>query len=408
MYDLLTDRLVQYGKPDGTVVVEHYIPDRTKITNIIDALSRDCPIKADPPCWLDGRKTPNPVDLICFPNGVWDWKTKQLMDISPLLFTFNVMPYEHEPEAKCPLWREFLHEIFPFDHKKIMLLQEWFGYNLIADVSMQKMMLMIGPGGTGKSTVMFVMTAMLGDAQVAVTSFDSLGEKYGMGQLIGKLAAHVPDGHLGRYTDSRILVERLKVLTGENGGRIQVRRMREEAGDARFFARVTIATNELPELPDESNSMYRRMLGLQFTQSFVGREDRGLPDRLAEEAPGVFNWAIQGLERLKKQGKFTAPESSEDLIRTFAKVASPLQNFSAECCRIGEEHTVLVETAYQVYKNWCTDRGVTVCLRSKFPHNVTMNFLGVRIGTVEVAGRMVQRFEGMRVEQHAMEKYLVS
>ncbi|KKN22749.1 hypothetical protein LCGC14_0911850 [marine sediment metagenome] len=254
---------------------------------------------------------------------------------------------------------------------------------------------------------MHVQTAMLGQDQVAVTSFDSLGEKYGMGHLIGKLAALVPDGHLGRYTDTRILVERLKVLTGENNGRIQIRRMRENAGDARFFARITIATNELPELPDESNSMYRRMLGLQFTQSFIGREDRDLPQRLATEAPGVFNWAIEGLERLQRQGRFTIPKSSADLIRSFTMVTSPLQQFSSECCRIGEEFTVPVELAYVIWRNWSKDRGVASGLRSKFVHNVLMNFIGVREGVIEEAGVKIPRFEGMTVERHARERYLV-
>lgn len=413
IYAWLTDR--NYKALDlntGEAQILPFNADRSKVGNIIDALSRDCPLQAEPPCWLDGRTDMDPRNLICFPNGVLDVPTylndgtTTLHPLSPLFFTFNVMPYDFDPTAQCPLFMAALGQIFPTEPKKRLLLQEWFGYNCVPDISQQKFMLFIGPAGTGKSTIISAMTAMLGAGQVAITSLHSLGEQFGLGHLIGKLSAIVPDGHIGRQTDSKILMERLKVMTGENDGRMQVRRMREDASDARFFARLTMAANELPELPDDGNALQRRTLALQFTESFVGKEDRSLPDKLAKEASGILNWALQGLDRLYRQGHFTIPDSSEELGRQFAMVASPLQQFVYECCEVGSAGFTMTETMYDCWRNWCKDRGVTAGMRMKFNHNLTLNIPSIRQINDVKNGQKESRFNGISLTKAARDKYL--
>ncbi len=47
-----------------------------------------------------------------------------------------------------------------------------------------------------------------------------------------------------------------------------------------------------------------RFIFLKTTQSFYGREDLELEGRMAAELPGILNWSLAGLARLKRRKKF--------------------------------------------------------------------------------------------------------
>ena len=72
-------------------------------------------------------------------------------------------------------------------------------------------------------------------------------------------------------------------------------------------------------------------------RSFYGREDLPLEDELAAELPGILNWALDGLERLAEQGRFTRPPSVDDTVRTLQDLASPVGAFVRDCCEMGAD-----------------------------------------------------------------------
>ena len=47
-----------------------------------------------------------------------------------------------------------------------------------------------------------------------------------------------------------------------------------------------------------------RFVPLKMTESFLGREDVDLKDKLRAELAQILNWGLQGLRRLNKRGKF--------------------------------------------------------------------------------------------------------
>ena len=68
--------------------------------------------------------------------------------------------------------------------------------------------------------------------------------------------------------------------------------------------RFAILTNELPKLGDASGALGSRFILLLMTNSFYGREDHGLTDRLLTELPGILNWAIAGWADAEAQRPF--------------------------------------------------------------------------------------------------------
>ena len=90
-------------------------------------------------------------------------------------------------------WHKFLEDVFGEDHEGRDTLQEWFGYCLTPDTSLQKALLMLGPPRSGKGTIGKITRALLGDASVASLTVANLWETFGPQSLIGIPLAIMPD-----------------------------------------------------------------------------------------------------------------------------------------------------------------------------------------------------------------------
>lgn len=414
LYDWLEGRLVRKSADadsDKKGDLEPYGATRTRITDLIDALSRSCPIEAEPPCWLDGRVSPDPKNLIGFRNGVLDVAgvvasgDRDLIDASPMLFTVNAVPYDYDPEASCPQWLDFLQSIFPNDHTKVALLQEWIGYNLIPDMSLEKMMLFVGRSRSGKGTALEVLRHVIGPSQVASTSFASLCEKYGKAPLVGKLAAIMPDARIPKQADTMQALETLLQIIGQDG--VDVRRMAlPTIPYHKLSCRFTAAVNELPELPDHSQALEPRLLILHFTECFIGKEDRTLKVRLPKEAPGILNWALEGLVRLRRRGVFTNPTSTEDILTDLRRTTSPTAEWVGDCCTINSNGFVTEESAFDCWIAWCRERGLTPGTRSKFKGRLLATVPTARTVTDLQNGQKIHQIHGVVLDQAARVKYL--
>ena len=90
------------------------------------------------------------------------------------------------------------------------------------------------------------------------------------------------------------MLERLKAISGGSEQTID-RKGLAALPSVALKVRFTIAVNELPRLSDASAAMRSRLLVLPYFNSYEGREDFDLVDRLLAEIPGITNWSLEGL-----------------------------------------------------------------------------------------------------------------
>ena len=83
-------------------------------------------------------------------------------------------------------------------------------------------------------------------------------------------------------------------------------------------------TNELPGMRDASGALAGRFVILRLTESFYGKEDHQLTNRLRDELPGILNWAIEGWHRLRERGHFVMPSSAQEAVEEVADLGSPV------------------------------------------------------------------------------------
>jgi putative DNA primase/helicase len=324
---------------------------------------------------------------------------------TPRFFSLAALPYPWNNSASCETWVRFLSEIFPNDTEKVLLLQEWFGYNMVADTSYEKLMFFVGRPGAGKGTVLEALRAVLGSNQVASTSFDSLVSDFGLHPLCGKLSAILPDASISRRGDPAKALQVLKEISGRDGVGIN-RKNKEFLSDHKLSCRFTISVNAMPDLPDHERALDRRLLLLHFGESFTGREDTTLKERITTEAPGIAVWALQGLLRLRQKG-FTAVQSSGPVVEDFRRQSSPITEFGEECCDFATANCVASMMVYDAYARWAKDQGTQAGTHLRFSQRFLMLNPGVRKERVQANGKQVRGYIGVKLTEDAVDRYLV-
>lgn len=350
------------GKPLRPVR-RRMVPKVTKplVENVAQALRSTSAInsEADAPFWISPQPgDPNPIDIIPAANGLVDLGGDRpiLFPHSPRFFSPNVLPFNYDPDAPRPKrWLAFLEDQWADDPESIVCLHEVIGYLLTADNRLHKLFLMIGPPRSGKSTIKDIITALIGERNVASCSPFSLGDTFGLEPLLGKTVAIMADARTGG--NSNAMLDRLVRITG--GDSVDVNRKYQPIlANVRLLARFLIISNELPEFRDPSKAITARYLILRTSASIPAElRDPNLLAKLTAELPGILNLAIEGLARLRARGRFLQPSSGDDLLRAAEVLASPVAAFVEECMTRDPHGKIEKEEAYKIWKGWAEERG---------------------------------------------------
>ena len=333
-------------------------PNAAMVSNVLDALRAashlDNSVAA--PAWLDLVPDLPAEEIIACTNWLLHLPTLALLPHSPAFFAHNTLDFGFERDAPEPRqWLGFLNQLWPDDQSSIDALQEIFGLAVTAETKHQKAFLIVGPKRSGKGTIARLLTRVVGIDNTVNPTLGSLGTNFGLAPLIGKRVAVISDARIGGRADQHIIAERLLSITGEDA--ITVDRKFRDAWTGRMQTRFLILSNELPRLPDASGALASRFIVLLLVNSFYGREDLRLFDRLLTELPGILNWSIAGWQRLATRGHFVQPRSALDAVQQLEDLASPIGAFIREECETGAGHRVETSRLFQTWSSWCERHG---------------------------------------------------
>jgi putative DNA primase/helicase len=353
-----------YWKTKNDDELVPFEPTRYKIANVVEALEAVGHLDAsvDAPAWISGQGSSgidDPIiarEFVPMANGLLHLPTRELKPHTPAFFSHYSLPFDFNPKASRPnRWRRFLRELWAEDEESARTLGEIFGYVLGGDTSQQKIFMVVGPKRSGKGTIGRVLTGLLGVHHTAAPTLAGLTTNFGLSPLIGKPLAIVSDARLGTRIDGMVAVERLLSISGEDSLTIDRKYLAPWTG--RLPTRFVILTNELPRFTDNSGALASRFVLLTLVKSFYGKEDPTLTDQLLAEAPGIFNWALESLDRLTERGYFVQPESAREALRHLEDLSSPVGAFVRDLCEIGPAFQVDKDALFAAWKGWCLDEG---------------------------------------------------
>lgn len=338
--------------------VKPFRPTAARVSDVINALTAVCALDArtNIPAWIGGDHNYPPAnELVSVQNGLLHLASGTLHEPTPRFFGTSASDVKFVPGAEAPGWLAFLREVWSGDPDHIRTLQEWFGYCLSADTRQQKILFLYGPSRAGKGTIVRVLKALIGPRNVASPTLANLSSNFGLAPLIGKPLAVIPDARLSGRSDQAVVVERLLSISGED--LLDIDRKHREAWTGALPTRIMIVTNELLGARDASSALIKRFLVLKLSQSFYGKEDSGLTDRLLTELPGILNWSVEGYCRLVARGHFIQPATAEGVIDDLEGLASPIIAFAREKCDLGPDRQISAAMLFEHWRLWCEANG---------------------------------------------------
>lgn len=288
---------------------------------------------------------------IAVENGLLDVMTGELSPFSPNEFCIFALPLRYDKEASCPAVVKFLNETLEPD--QIPIIQEWFGYCLLQEYPIHTSIVLLGEGSNGKSTLLNLLNAFLGQENCSHTTLQQLCEgKFELAQLYGKLA-NICDDLPGNSLKS---VGNFKNLTGN--APIQAQFKHKNPFDFLNTAKLIWACNKLPAASEDTIAYYRRFIILNFNKIFVGsKADTHLIERLTtpSELSGLLNYALDGLSKLLKNQCFTNAQSIEETRSQYIRTADSCQAFLEETTEssLNDADYVRDDELYSRYIAYC-------------------------------------------------------
>ena len=340
------------------------LPGRGPVDNTLDALKALANVSSTRtmPSWLCAVEPAPAGEVIPMRNGLLHVPTRELLANTPRFFTAGSVDVAYTPDARHPAaWLKFLADAFPNDVESIEALQQWFGYLLTQDTRQQKALICVGPKRCGKGTIARVLRALLGEYNCTGPSLGQLGGRFGLQGLIGKAVAIISDARVGGASDLQAISENLLRITGEDG--ISVERKNMIDWDGKLTTRFVLMTNILPGIVDAGGAVASRFIVLRFTQSFYGREDPKLTDKLMDELPGILNWALEGLANLHDRGAFIQPASGTAAVEELIRKTTPILGFVSDTLAFDADSWISKDTLYAAYRAWCEDEGMRFTLQ---------------------------------------------
>lgn len=315
------------------------------------------PKGTEPNSWIgEGEPPYDPGNLIFGPTKVYDWKNRTFRNPNPGWFNLSCLPIDVDMKAPRPRrFQRFLKELFGDDREAVECLEEYLGLLLTCITLFQKMLLIVGPKRSGKGTLQRLIAAILGLENISSPRTSDFASRFGLQDLIGKLLAVVSDARFsGR--DIQKAIEVMLNITGEDF--ITIDKKFKEPVTLRLPTRIMILSNEEPRLPDASGAIISRFLVLKLNNSFYGREDIHLEQKLRAELPGILKILVRGLQRLMKRGSFIQPRSGQETLAEMSKLGNPVEAFVQERCEIGVGLRCSIGILCTAWKEWCLGNGI--------------------------------------------------
>jgi P4 family phage/plasmid primase-like protien len=254
---------------------------------------------------------------INFKNGILvldeGFMGPELVPHSPDVGFRGVLPYDYDPKAECPFFDKWVNSIMLGDKELVAILQEFMGYIVRGgDYKYHKALWLGGKGRNGKSTFIDLLKALIGSGNFSTISIKSLvGDKFAGADLDGKIANFSEETSPQELADSGPF----KNLTGD--GEIYAQKKYGDPYSFRNRAKLIMTYNTIPDLKDLSPGMLSRPLIVPFRKVIADeKQDRSIKQKLFDELPGIFNFALRGWDRLESQNDFTKSAVSKQALKS--------------------------------------------------------------------------------------------
>jgi putative DNA primase/helicase len=229
-----------------------------------------------------------------FANGLLNIETRDLTAISHQSALTWCLPYDYNRKASCLRIQAWLKWAVDDDLETVELIRAFMAAILRRRYDLQKFLHLIGPGGTGKTTLLNLIQALVGLINTVATSFNALeNDKFELARLHEKMLAVIADSERNGGS-----LQNFKAATGGDPLRYEIKHQ-QSTGNFVFKGLFVLISNEHVQNSDNSSGLERRRITVYFKRR-VSEEQKldwqsrgGEQDVLHSELPGLVNWLLE-------------------------------------------------------------------------------------------------------------------
>ena len=308
------------------------------------------------------------------------------------------LPVAYNPDAPKPgRWLSFLSELlYPED---IPTLQEFIGYCLIPSNKGQRMMVIKGSGGEGKSQIGAVLSALFG-CNMKDGSIGKISEnRFARADLEHVLLCIDDDMRMDALRQTNYVKS---IVTAQ--GKMDLERKGKQSYQGWMYARLLAFSNgDLQALFDRSDGFYRRQLVLTTREKATDRvDDPDLAEKMKAEIEGIFLWAFEGLQRLVANNfKFTESARTRANREAVKRDNNNVYEFleSEGYIRLKADASISSKDCYEIYRMWCEENSLTALKPRSFSDALVAASGKYNLehcnNIINAAGRRVRGFYGI-------------
>lgn len=311
--------------------------------------------------------------LINLSNGTFEISPKgtQLRPFDRADFLTYRLPFAYDPQKKASLFEAYLNKVLPdIDRQKV--LAEYLGFVFIKHGSKrlkeEKALILYGTGANGKSVFFEVVSALLGTENTGNFSLQSLTNDNGYfrAKLANKLVNYASE--INGKLESSIFKQ---LVSGEP---VEARLPYGQPFILKQYAKLIFNCNELPKDVEHTNAYFRRFLIVPFDVTIPPHEqDKQLHTKIIEnELSGVFNWVLDGLNRLLDQKRFSECKAAVQAVESYKSQSDSVKMFIDESnYQKSPDQFRLIKELYSEYRIYCNDDGFKPVNKSNFIKRVS-------------------------------------
>ncbi|KAB2347318.1 phage/plasmid primase, P4 family [Actinomadura rudentiformis] len=299
----------------------------------------------------------HPFDLNT-PNGVVNLETGDIKPCMPERMHTRLAAATPNSDMPTPLWDRFLADTFGGDTEMIAFVQRLAGYSASADVRHHLLPFPHGGGQNGKSVLMDVLRALLGDYATTAPPGFLMEGKHEHSAEVARLQGVRLVVASEVNQNSRFDEAKLKELTG--GDTLTARFMRQDFFTFQPTHHLWLMANHKPQVKAGGDSFWRRLRLIPF--NYRVPDDKKIENLagllVSEEGPGILAWMVAGAVDVFSGG-LREPESVMAETRAYAAEEDQLGRFLEERCHVGGGQQVRVESRLlrASYEQWCHTEG---------------------------------------------------
>lgn len=284
----------------------------------------------------------------------------------------NRLTVDYRADAPTPeRWLRYLSDLL--ESEDILTLQEYLGYCLIPSTKGQKMLMLIGKGGEGKSRIGVVMNTIFGFNMNATSIQKVETNRFARADLEGKLLMVDDDLDMNALTKTSYIKS---IVTAEL--RMDLECKKEQSYQGQLYVRfLCFGNGALTSLHDRSEGFFRRQIILTTKDKPAERfDDPYLEEKLIAEKEGIFLWMLEGLRRLiDNHYHFTISQRAKDNISSAVREANNIVDFLASEGYVAfkADYEASTKNLYAAYKWWCEDNAENAFSSKSFANYISQN-----------------------------------